>query len=92
MHMCVKSVVLDFAKHDKADAVTVAPAADHLFEVNKSTPQPSKEMACVFYNFMAKALFLFKQACPDMQTAVAFSCSRVTCPDTDDWKKLVRLV
>ena len=88
---CVRSIVVDFAKHDKSIVTTATSAANHLFEVNESTAQTSEEMAHVFHNFTAK-VFSCEQAHPDMQTAVKFSCSRVTCSDTDDWKKLVRLI
>ena len=40
---------------------------------------------------MAKCLFLCKRARPDIQTAVSFLCTRVKCPDEDDWKKLKRM-
>jgi hypothetical protein len=52
------------------------PAANHLFEVNPE----------------AKLLFLCKRARPDIQTAVAFLCTRVKSPDVDDWKKLRRVM
>jgi hypothetical protein len=41
---------------------------------------------------VAKLLFLSRRARPDIQTAVAFLCTRVKSvpPDTDDYKKLAR--
>jgi len=36
---------------------------------------------------MLQSCSLCKCACPDIQTAVAFLCSRVKCPDVDDYKK-----
>jgi hypothetical protein len=40
----------------------------------------------------AQLLFLSKRARPDIQTAVAFLCTRVKSPDEDDWKKLARVI
>ena len=37
-------------------------------------------------------LYLCKRARPDMQTAIAFLCTRVKQPDVDDWKKLARAI
>ena len=41
---------------------------------------------------MAKLLFAAKRARPDLQTAIAFLCTRVKSPDLDDWKKLIRVL
>ena len=37
---------------------------------------------------MAKSLFLWNRGRPDIQTPVAFLCTRVMEPDEDDYKKL----
>ena len=41
---------------------------------------------------MAKSLFATKRACPYIATAVSFLTTRVTEPDEDDWKTLVRMI
>lgn len=41
---------------------------------------------------MAKLLYLCKRARPDIKNAVAFLCTRVKSPDSDDYKKLVRVM
>ena len=46
----------------------------------------------MFHSYVAKLLFAAKRARPDLQTAIAFLCTRVKSPDTDDWKKLVRVL
>ena len=51
-----------------------------------------REEAELFHSLVAKILFLCKRARPDVQTAVAFLCTRVKSPDVDDMKKLRRLV
>ena len=70
------------------DGTAQTPAADHLFTVNP-TPKPlPEETAILFHHNVAKLLFLCKRARPDLQTAVAFLCTRVKTPDEDDYKKL----
>jgi len=46
----------------------------------------------MFHHNTAKLLFLCKRARPDLQTAVAFLCTRVKMPDVDDYKKLCRVM
>ena len=74
------------------DGTAWTPAADHLFTVNP-TPKPlPKETAIMFHHNVAKLLFLCKRARPDLQTAVAFLCTRVKTPDEDDYKKLTQVM
>ena len=73
--------------------IAATPAGDHLFEVNNDNPTKLDEKtAQLFHHLVAKALFLCKRACPDLQTAVAFLSTRVKEPDTDDYKKLKRMM
>ena len=44
------------------------------------------------HTMVAKLLFLSKRARPDLQTAIAFLCTRVKEPDIDDYKKLSRVI
>ena len=46
----------------------------------------------MFHHNVAKLLFLCKRARPDIETAVAFLCTHVKAPDTDDYKKLTRVM
>ena len=69
------------------------PAANHLFTVNESNPTLlSAADAEQFHHMVAQLLFLCKRARPDIQTAVSFLCTRVQRPDTDDYKKLARVI
>jgi hypothetical protein len=68
------------------------PAANHLFEVNPEAEQLDEDTAQTFHRLVAKLLFICKRARPDIQTAVAFLCTRVKSPDVDDWKKLRRVM
>ena len=66
----------------------VTPAANHLFQVNPTPSLLSKDDADYFHHMVAKLLFICKRGHPDIQTAVAFLCTRVKQPDIDDMKKL----
>jgi hypothetical protein len=69
------------------------PAASHLFDVNNEDPNKlDEDEAIMFHHNVAKLLFLCKRARPDIQTAVSFLCTRVKSPDTDDYKKLTRVM
>jgi hypothetical protein len=68
------------------------PAAKHLFEVNDNAQKLSPKNSDVYHHNTAKLLYLSKRARPDLQTAVAFLCTRVKQPDVDDWKKLGRCI
>jgi hypothetical protein len=52
----------------------------------------SDELGNLYHHNVAKLLFLCKRARPDVQTAVAFLCTRVKAPDVDDYKKLGRVM
>jgi hypothetical protein len=78
---------------DDMDVQARTPASLHLFEVNSVNPEYlSEEIATMFHHNVAKVFFLCKRACPDIQTEVAFLCTRVKKPDTDDYKKLARVM
>jgi len=78
---------------DDMDGMAVTPAAEHLFKVNETDPTKlSDDLSDFFHTNVAKLLFLCKRARPDIQTAVSFLCTRVQSPDTDDYKKLGRVM
>ena len=78
----------EFHMHDPTKMTAKTLAVDHLFQVDdKATPLFEKG-ATICHTFVAKALFLTKQAWPDIAMMVAFLTTCVTCPDQDDWKKL----
>ena len=52
----------------------------------------NSEMATVFHNIVAKALYLVKRARPDASVSIAFLTTRVCSPDIDDWRKLEHLI
>ncbi len=88
----VKAMVNKFLEHDNCSKTVLTPAGVNLFKVDPDCPAISEELATVFHNMTAKALFLTKRARPDLSTAVAFLTTRVKKPDEQDWIKLVRMM
>jgi hypothetical protein len=74
------------------DGKAATPAANHLFDVDEDSSRGSEEKAQFFHTYVAKSLFLCKRARPDLQTAVAFLCTRVKSCNEDDYKKLTRML
>ena len=91
MKYYVKNMLKEFPVELKTTDTAMTPAADDLFDKgpNKPIKQDKKE---VFHTTVAKGLFLSKRARPDLQPTVPFLCTRVKAPDTDDYKKLVRML
>jgi hypothetical protein len=74
------------------DGEAPTPAGNHLFTVDENQTKVSEQKAQFFHTYVAKTLFLCKRARPDLQTTVAFLCTRVKSCDEDDYKKLKRLL
>jgi len=94
----VKFSMIDYIKEmldglpEDMTGESVTPAADHLFTVNADAEKLNTAEAEIYHHNTAKLLFLCKRARPDIQTAVAFLCTRVQHPDVDDYKKLGRVM
>jgi Reverse transcriptase (RNA-dependent DNA polymerase) len=83
--------VLDEAPVDM-DGEAETPAAEHLFTVRDDATKVTKEVGELYHSLTARLLFLSKRARPEIQTAVAFLCTRTQSTDTDDYNKLARVV
>ena len=68
------------------------PASSHPFHTNAECSKLPEKTAQLFHHITAKLLYLCKRTRQDIQTAVAFLCTRVKNPDTDDYKKLTRVI
>jgi len=77
---------------EEMDGTTATPAANHLFQVDEDAELLDDDKKQFFHHNVAKTMYLSKRARPDLQTAVAYLSTRVTKPDTDDYKKLTRVV
>ena len=75
---------------EEMNGTAVTPASNHLFNTRDDTEILDTKRADTYHHLTAKLLYLSKRARPDLQTAVAFLCTRVSKPDMDDWKKLRR--
>ena len=71
---------------------SATPASNNLFVVNEKGKKLEEKMSDFFHHNVAKLLYMCKRARPDIQTAVAFLCTRVKSPDEDDYKKLSRVM
>jgi hypothetical protein len=86
----VEKMLADLPEEMDGEAPT--PAANHLFAVDDDCPKVDERKAQFFHTHTAKSLFPCKRARPDLQTAVAFLCTRVKDCNEDDHKKLKRML
>ena len=63
---------------------SLTPGTANLFKINNNGVKLTKKDADAFHCNVASLLFLSKRARPDIQTAVAFLCTRVKSTDVDD--------
>jgi hypothetical protein len=77
---------------DDMDGNAVTVASDHLFTVNTECEKLNPETVDYYHRTVARLLFASKRARPDLQTAVAYLCTRVACSDRDNYKKLKRVI
>ena len=68
------------------------PAGENLFKINPKSKPLGKTEAEEFHTTVARALFVSKRARPDIQTTIAFLCTRVRQPTEEDANKLHRLM
>jgi hypothetical protein len=71
--------------------VAKTPTADSLFNLGTGEKVDTKRSE-IFHTFVAKGLFLYKRARPDIQQAISVLCTRVKDPNQADWEKLMRVM
>lgn len=76
----------------KMNGFATTPVGLHLFEVDPEAKNLDEDHAQTVHHNVAKLLFMDKRSRPDIHTPVAFLSPRVNSPDTDDWKKLGRVM
>jgi len=86
----IKGVIAEAPEDMKGTAAT--PAGHHLFTVSENPTPLDKDTAEVFHHITMQLQYLSQRARPDIRTALSFLCTRVKQPDTDDYKKLVRVM
>ena len=60
--------------------------------VDENADKLDDKTADLFHHYTAQLIFLAKRARPDLQTAIAFLCTRIMAPDVDDYKKLASVM
>jgi hypothetical protein len=66
-----------------------SPAVDKLLNVDADSKELPKLMGEVFHIIVAKGLFAYKRAWPDIHMIIAFLFTRVKHPTLEDWEKLL---
>jgi hypothetical protein len=74
------------------DGTATSAAAEHLFQIVDGIPLLDDATSEFFHASVAKLLFLCKRGRPDIQTAIAFLCTRVKHPTKHDYNKLLRVI
>ena len=81
MNPHIQAMLDEYYVHDSTRMTAKTPAAEHLFQVDEKATPLCKKGANIFHTFVAKALFLMKQAHPDIAMMVAFVTTHVMHPD-----------
>jgi len=78
MYEYVKKIVNE--SPDDMKGIAKTPASSHLFHTNADCRKLPEKTAQLFHHITAKLLYLCKRTRQDIQTAVAFLCTRVKKP------------
>lgn len=70
----------------------ISPATKNLFEVDEASTPLDRKKQDIFHSVVARLLWIMKRSRPDLETAVSFLCTRVSCSTTEDWNKLKRVL
>ena len=84
-------MIAEFPKKDM-EGTSVTPANDNLFKVNEHSPPLGNQQKESFHTMVAKGLFVGKRARQEIQTTIAFLCTRVQRPTKEDWNKLSKVM
>ena len=74
------------------DIVSTTPAAHHLFDVAEDVNNLSQANVYLFCHCVAQLLNLSKRARPEIHLEVSSQCTIVIGPETDDYKKMARVM
>jgi hypothetical protein len=69
-----------------------SPANLGLNTIDQKSPLLPIKKKDLFHSIVAKLLWVMKRGRPDIETTIAFLCTRVAAPTDQDWKKLRRLL
>jgi len=74
------------------EGLATTPASSYLFNTDPGCKKLCKEQGQLFHHLVAKLLYLSKHTRQDIQTAVDFLCTRVRESDTEDYKKMTKVM
>jgi hypothetical protein len=69
-----------------------SPGKRDLFEINEESERLSTKVSEIFHSVTARLLFVSQRARLDIQLAIGFLCTRVTCGTEQDREKLKRVL
>ena len=78
--------ILDEAPKD-FNGAAVTPSANYLFNVKEKGNKLDYKEREIFHHFVAKVLFLKNHVRRDIQTTIAFLCTRVKSSDQYNWEQ-----
>jgi hypothetical protein len=90
MTQYVKAVIEEFP--EKSSGKSACAWSENLFKVNEDAKKLDKKTAAIFHTFVMKGMFLWKRGRQDIQPGIAFLTTRVSEPNEDDWKKLIKIM
>ncbi len=86
----IKESIAEFGESIVRNAAT--PARKDLFDINEESGELTSAASKIFHSVTAKLLYVSKRGRQDMQLAIAFLSTRVTCSAEQDWSKLKRVL
>ena len=86
MHIHIESILK--AASEDMDGITETPASNHLFTVIEDDVTLTGIQANLFWNLVAKILFISCRSRSNLKTALVFLTTQVLNPYGDDYKKL----
>ena len=97
IHVSMKDKLLEAIESfgESVGRAVTSPANKNLFV---EAPGPGDEVELdakksdIFHSVVAKVLYIMKRARNDLETAVAYLCTRVSKSNVGDWKKLKRVL
>jgi hypothetical protein len=86
----IKTIIAGMPKDMEGTAKI--PAGSYLFKVSDNPVLLDKDTAETYHRMVMQLLYLCQRGRPDVRTAIAFLTRRTTAPDSDDYKKLTRVM
>jgi hypothetical protein len=86
----IKEAIRDFGETITKTATW--PARKALFEIDEASGALTDADRDIFHSIVAKLLYVSKRGRLDIQLAIAFLCTRVSCSTKKDWLKVKRVL